>query len=263
MARVTVEECLDFVENRFKLVLLASKRARQLAMGTEPLVEWENDKPTVVALREIEHGLVNEEMMKAALAEPIEEEMEYNEDDLAAALHAEISRELNQTASDATATPVEAGNTPEGQPAPSLQNTFFASAISANTSDNFQTSEPQESSITDTQSADQEAAPPLFGEFFGKENSTLANEEPSSKQDTPISEEEDASPFKSIEEPKLSDEGDSQSEGQAPVFSDEGDTPFKSIEEPKLSDEGDSQSEGQEHLSSDEDDTSPEGEQGF
>lgn len=53
MARVTVEDCLDKVDNRFQLVLMASKRARQLAMGSEPLVPWENDKPTVVALREI------------------------------------------------------------------------------------------------------------------------------------------------------------------------------------------------------------------
>ena len=98
MARVTVEDCLEHVENRFKLVLLASKRARQLSLGTEPLVEWENDKPTVVALREIELGLVNEEMMQAALAEPAEEELPFDEDDLAAALHAEISRELNQPA---------------------------------------------------------------------------------------------------------------------------------------------------------------------
>lgn len=98
MARVTVEDCLDHVENRFKLVLLASKRARQLSMGTEPLVEWENDKPTVVALREIEEGLVNEEMMEAALAKPVEDDLPFDEDDLAAALHAEISRELTQPA---------------------------------------------------------------------------------------------------------------------------------------------------------------------
>jgi DNA-directed RNA polymerase subunit omega len=53
MARVTVEDCLSKVDNRFHLVLVASRRARQLAMGMEPLVPWENDKPTVVALREI------------------------------------------------------------------------------------------------------------------------------------------------------------------------------------------------------------------
>ncbi|MFB8830668.1 DNA-directed RNA polymerase subunit omega [Azotobacter salinestris] len=60
MARVTVEDCLDNVENRFELVMLASKRARQLATGgKEPRVPWENDKPTVVALREIAGGLVD------------------------------------------------------------------------------------------------------------------------------------------------------------------------------------------------------------
>ena len=54
MARVTVEDCLKNVDNRFELVLIASKRARQLATGgKEPFVEWENDKATVVALREI------------------------------------------------------------------------------------------------------------------------------------------------------------------------------------------------------------------
>ncbi len=58
MARVTVEDCLEHVENRFELVLIATKRARQLANGVEPLVPWENDKPTVVALREIAAGLL-------------------------------------------------------------------------------------------------------------------------------------------------------------------------------------------------------------
>lgn len=59
MARVTVEDCLENVENRFELVMVATKRARQLAnQGKEPLVDWENDKPTVVALREIAAGLV-------------------------------------------------------------------------------------------------------------------------------------------------------------------------------------------------------------
>lgn len=58
MARVTVEDCLDKVDNRFHLVLVATKRARQLARGAAPFVEWENDKPTVVALREISEGFV-------------------------------------------------------------------------------------------------------------------------------------------------------------------------------------------------------------
>ena len=57
MARITVEDCLEFVENRFILVLLAAKRARQLMRGSvDPIVPWENDKPTVVALREIAQG---------------------------------------------------------------------------------------------------------------------------------------------------------------------------------------------------------------
>ena len=59
MARITVEDCLDKVENRFHLVLVASKRARQIAMGSEPLVDWENDKPTVVALREIAESKID------------------------------------------------------------------------------------------------------------------------------------------------------------------------------------------------------------
>jgi DNA-directed RNA polymerase subunit omega len=58
MARLTVEDCLDRIGNRFELVLLASKRARQLAMGAAPLVPIDNDKPTVLALREIATGKI-------------------------------------------------------------------------------------------------------------------------------------------------------------------------------------------------------------
>ena len=69
MARVTVEDCLDNVDNRFELVMLASKRARQLVLqGAEPLVPAENDKPTVIALREIAEGKVTPETMAAAEA---------------------------------------------------------------------------------------------------------------------------------------------------------------------------------------------------
>lgn len=64
MARVTVEDCLDNVDNRFELVMVASRRARQLAVGgKDPRVEWENDKPTVVALREIAEGLVDRSVL--------------------------------------------------------------------------------------------------------------------------------------------------------------------------------------------------------
>ena len=58
MARVTVTDCLEHVDNRFELVLIATKRARQLILGAEPLVDPDNDKPTVIALREIADGLI-------------------------------------------------------------------------------------------------------------------------------------------------------------------------------------------------------------
>lgn len=58
MARVTVEDCLANVENRFELVLLATKRARELSQGKDAKVNWERDKATVVALREIADGLI-------------------------------------------------------------------------------------------------------------------------------------------------------------------------------------------------------------
>ena len=64
MARVTVEDCLDHVDNRFQLVLVATKRARQLARGASPFVDWENDKPTVVALREIADNLVGPSILE-------------------------------------------------------------------------------------------------------------------------------------------------------------------------------------------------------
>ncbi|KTD25038.1 DNA-directed RNA polymerase subunit omega [Legionella israelensis] len=64
MARVTVEDCLEHVANRFELVMVATKRAREIAVrGEQPMVEWENDKPTVVALREIAEGLVGPEIL--------------------------------------------------------------------------------------------------------------------------------------------------------------------------------------------------------
>lgn len=65
MARVTVEDCLDQVENRFELVILASKRARQIANGAEPTVEWDNDKPTVVALRELAANSIDKDVVMA------------------------------------------------------------------------------------------------------------------------------------------------------------------------------------------------------
>ncbi|MCH8105255.1 MAG: DNA-directed RNA polymerase subunit omega [Proteobacteria bacterium] len=63
MARITVEDCLEHVDNRFDLVLLASRRARQISQGAEPLVPVENDKPTVIALREIAANLITDANM--------------------------------------------------------------------------------------------------------------------------------------------------------------------------------------------------------
>ncbi|KAA8979269.1 DNA-directed RNA polymerase subunit omega [Halospina sp. K52047b] len=66
MARVTVEDCLDHVDNRFQLVMLSTRRARQLATyGSEPKVPPENDKPTVLALREIAAGKISFESVEA------------------------------------------------------------------------------------------------------------------------------------------------------------------------------------------------------
>jgi DNA-directed RNA polymerase subunit omega len=63
MARITVEDCLEKIPNLFQLVLVAAKRARQLANGAHAMVEWENDKATVVALREIAEGQITEEIL--------------------------------------------------------------------------------------------------------------------------------------------------------------------------------------------------------
>jgi DNA-directed RNA polymerase subunit omega len=64
VARITVEDCVENIPNMFQLVLVAAKRARQLANGAHAMVDWENDKPTVVALREIAEGYVNESILE-------------------------------------------------------------------------------------------------------------------------------------------------------------------------------------------------------
>lgn len=87
MARITVEDCLNHVDNRFDLVLLATRRARQLSNGVEPLLPWQNDKASVLALREIAEGLITDEALR-------EEEAQAEEsitDELAAALAGELA----------------------------------------------------------------------------------------------------------------------------------------------------------------------------
>jgi len=105
MARVTVEDCLDKVDNRFQLVLLATKRARQLANGVMPLVPWENDKPTIVALREIAGGLITRDLLK----ETPDRSMEPEFDAADLAILNEVAGETEQAVEveDEAATPPE------------------------------------------------------------------------------------------------------------------------------------------------------------
>jgi DNA-directed RNA polymerase subunit omega len=81
MARLTVEDCLENIDNRYDLVLVASKRARQIAMGAEPLVPANQDKPTVIALREIAENLINAENIDKV--NQFDEEEEFTEADFA------------------------------------------------------------------------------------------------------------------------------------------------------------------------------------
>ena len=87
MARITVEDCLENVANRFELVLLASRRARQLSKGADALLPEDNDKPTVIALREIAEGLINNDGM---------DEMETRQEMEAIASDEEMIKEIAQ-----------------------------------------------------------------------------------------------------------------------------------------------------------------------
>ena len=105
MARITVEDCLDHVDNRFELVMVGTKRARQLATGgKDPMVPPENDKPTVIALREIEEGFIG----PSILTEKEEDDYEEMVDDIAAieaSLTAGLSDESAPQESDVEITP--------------------------------------------------------------------------------------------------------------------------------------------------------------
>ncbi len=81
MARITVEDCLDNIDNIFEMVLVAAKRARRLAHGADPMVELENDKPTVVALREIAAGHVTPTILDEIDHHPAEELMQSRDTD--------------------------------------------------------------------------------------------------------------------------------------------------------------------------------------
>lgn len=76
MARITVEDCLDNIGNIFEMVLVAAKRARRIAHGADPMVELENDKPTVIAMREIAEGHVTPAILDEIEAPPAEDLMQ-------------------------------------------------------------------------------------------------------------------------------------------------------------------------------------------
>jgi DNA-directed RNA polymerase subunit omega len=76
MARITVEDCLDNIENIFEMVLVAAKRARRVAHGADPLVDMENDKPTVIALREIAAGHITPSILEEIEQPAIDEFMQ-------------------------------------------------------------------------------------------------------------------------------------------------------------------------------------------
>ena len=121
MARVTVEDCLEMVENRFQLVLVATKRARQLANGVVPLVDWDNDKPTIVALREIADGLVDASILDEPLYPDLSEDEpeEIAAADETAAPEASAETAAPEAAADAAEDTGEAGEiaAPESAPA--------------------------------------------------------------------------------------------------------------------------------------------------
>jgi|TARA_B110000438_G_scaffold77547_1_gene77752 DNA-directed RNA polymerase subunit omega len=99
MARITVEDCLENVDNRFELVMVSSKRARQLQIeGKDPHVAVDNDKPTVIALREIAEGHVNAAILVEKPSIEIEEILEPTETE---------TEEAAAPTEDATAVPVE------------------------------------------------------------------------------------------------------------------------------------------------------------
>jgi DNA-directed RNA polymerase subunit omega len=81
MARITVEDCLENIDNIFEMVLVAAKRARRIAHGADPMVDLENDKPTVVALREIAAGHVTPAILDE-IEQPRTEEFLHHQPDL-------------------------------------------------------------------------------------------------------------------------------------------------------------------------------------
>jgi DNA-directed RNA polymerase subunit omega len=95
MARITVEDCLENVDNRFELVMVSSKRSRQIQTGgKDPLVSLDNDKPTVLALREIAEGLIDASIL---IAKPPSVELEELADEAAEVAEKDAAAEAGET----------------------------------------------------------------------------------------------------------------------------------------------------------------------
>lgn len=142
MARVTVEDCLENLENRFELVLVASRRARQIANGRETLVEEENDKPTVIALREISEGLVDAAILDEA--PEVEDSFAQMTDEQAAA-------ELEAAAD------LEAGSRQPDEPEPADEELDVAAAIKAALGAELAGDEGEEQASSESNAADDNA----------------------------------------------------------------------------------------------------------
>ena len=116
MARITVEDCLENIDNIFEMVLVASKRARRIAHGADPMVDLENDKPTVIALREIAEGLIGPSILDEEVTLPglgFDEDGEMIEMDDAAVEEAIRQAMLESSDDDETGTDPEVEEKPE------------------------------------------------------------------------------------------------------------------------------------------------------
>jgi len=136
MARITVEDCLDNVENRFELVLVATKRARQIALGAEPMVTYDKDKPTVIALREIAEGLVT----NAILDEPDTPVLDFGEEFTQLGADSEITFDLaGDSALESSSANEDADTTVEVVAAESVESNENANAETASEDSTDQT----------------------------------------------------------------------------------------------------------------------------
>lgn len=114
MARITVEDCLENVDNRFELVLTASRRARQISLGAEPRVPRENDKPTVIALREISEGLIGREVLDEPETDTVREAAVEEEATEAVAAEAAATEEASDTGTAPTEEAAQPSDEAEG-----------------------------------------------------------------------------------------------------------------------------------------------------